>query len=229
MRGEQGLAPPTNDAGRSPDNGPATAEQSADATTDSANDTPAGDTAQNLRGYLDAVYLDMTGVAHIALGGGPYLNDKGKYCFKDWTEHQFKWPDEADLVVREILRAAPLSDVYLSPYLTLGDKRHKSSAVARRLVHTDVDSGVLDPEKVRQLGGFAVASGSPGNGHAYLHLTTSVTVPQHTALCRALGAHLGAVDSKIVTSDVLRPVGSYNHKPVLSGGEPVPVRWLVRP
>jgi hypothetical protein len=196
---------------------------------DSANDTPAGDTAQNLRGYLDAVYLDMTGVAHIALGGGPYLNDKGKYCFKDWTEHQFKWPDEADLVVREILRAAPLSDVYLSPYLTLGDKRHKSSAVARRLVHTDVDSGVLDPEKVRQLGGFAVASGSPGNGHAYLHLTTSVTVPQHTALCRALGAHLGAVDSKIVTSDVLRPVGSYNHKPVLSGGEPVPVRWLVRP
>ena len=38
----------------------------------------------------------MTGVAHIALGSDPYLNDKGKYCFKDWTEQRFKWPDEAD-------------------------------------------------------------------------------------------------------------------------------------
>ena len=220
--------PPDGEGRRDADTATANRQTTSSAPTNQGQPDSNGQ-ADDLRAYLTACYGDTAGVAHIAVGSDPYLNDKGKYTFKDWSEHRFAWPDEADLLVTEVLREASLHDVYLCPYLMLGDKRHKSSAVTRALVHTDVDGGLLDTTKVAQLGGFATASGSPGNGHAYLHLSESVTVGQHTALCRGLGAHLGAVDSKIVTSDVLRPVGSYNRKPTLSGGPPAPVHWLVRP
>jgi hypothetical protein len=168
-------------------------------------------------------------VLHIATGTDPYVTADGKYKHKHWSEHRFKWPAEADDAVREILQAAAISDVYVSPYLTWANKRAKGAAVARRIVHADVDNGALNPETIRSLHGFAVSSGTPGNGHAYIALTESVPANWHTELCRGLGAHLGAVDAKISDNDVLRPPGTFNYKPTVTGGEPAPVEWLVRP
>ena len=85
-------------------------------------------------------------------------------------------------------------------------------------------------EKVQAVGGFAVASGSEGHGHAYIALSASVTTDQHEALCRAWGRHLvGRADAKVSDNDLLRPPGTYNRKPTVRGGKPVPVRWLVKP
>lgn len=89
---------------------------------------------------------------------------------------------------------------------------------------------LLDIRKVSALpGDFSVGSGSPGNGHAHVKLAKSVPPHQHESLCRALGAHLGAVDSKISDNDVLRPPGTFNHKPTVRGGAPAEVTWLIRP
>jgi hypothetical protein len=63
-------------------------------------------------------------------------------------------------------------------------------------------------------------------------LTESVSFAHHRQLCRALGDHFGAKDSKIADNDLLRPPGTLNHKPTVmdSGGRPPAlVRWLVRP
>jgi hypothetical protein len=183
----------------------------------------------DLSDYFDVCFGDTTGRLHIAVGHRPYLDDKGKYRHEVWTESNFAWPDEADRAEREILRAAPDSDVYVCPYLMWANKRTPAAAVARRLVHADVDGGLLDAGEVRAVGGFAVSSGSPGNGHAYVALSESVPANWHKELCRGLGAYLGAIDAKISANDVLRPPGTFNHKPTVTGGQPAPVEWLVRP
>lgn len=182
-----------------------------------------------LREYLQQCLGGTEGRLHIATGHGPHLSETGKYQHAQFTQSHFAWPGEADLVEREIMRAATDSDIYVCPYLMWSDKRVKGAAVARRQVHADVDHGQLDTEKVHSIDGFAVASGTPGNGHVYVALTESVPAHWHRALCRGLGDYLGGADAKISENDVLRPPGTLNHKPTAGGGDPAVVTWLVPP
>ena len=180
--------------------------------------------------YLDTVYGQDKGFIHWAKGIDGFYDSNGKYKQKLWLPQHHHWPDQRKSVLAEMIAAADDCDVYVCPYLMVAKNRTKGEAVARRLVHADIDNGMLDADKVRQLGGFAVASGSRGNGHAYISLTDPVTAREHDALCRALGAHLGAVDSKVSDNDVLRPPGTFNHKSAAAGhGAPTPVEWVVEP
>jgi hypothetical protein len=183
----------------------------------------------DLLDYFNACYGNTTGRLHIGVGQEPYLSNSGKYEFKNFTQSHFAYPAEAEQAAHEIIRESKLYDVYVCPYLMWGTKRAKGAAVSRILVHADVDGALLDPDKVRTLGGFAVSSGTQGNGHVYVPLAEPVTAPQHRALCKGLGAHMGAKDAKITDNDLLRPPGSLNYKPTLIGGEPAPVEWAVRP
>ena len=115
--------------------------------------------------------------------------------------------------------------MYVCPYLMWADKRTKGAAVEHRIIHSDYDDE-LDVTKVQAVHGFAVASGSPGHAHVYVPLSDVVTAPEHRMLCEGLRDYLGARDSKITDNDVLRPPGTFNHKPT---GEPAPVTWLVQP
>lgn len=176
--------------------------------------------------YLRTVFGTTEGVAHVAIGAGPHLADNGKLLHKSWTETQYVWPAEAERMARALTQAAAAGDdAYVCPYLMHGSKRAKGAAVAHRLAHADVDNGRADAEKVGALGGFAVASGSPGNAHCYVALSVPVSAEHHELLCRGLGAHLGAVDAKVSDNDVLRPPGTFNHK----ADPPTPVEWLVEP
>jgi hypothetical protein len=105
--------------------------------------------------------------------------------------------------------------------------RREGEAVTHQLVHNDVD-GDPNLDKVRAIGGFVVASGTPGHVHVYVPLTEPVPAHWHRALCEGLRDYLGG-DDKIADNDLLRPPGTLNHKQVPKGGEPVPVEWLVRP
>jgi len=184
------------------------------------------DPADELRLYLDKVAGGLTGELHIAIGENGHWVD-GRYTFDpdDWHPSHHSWPADADQVINKILSAATHSDTYVCVNLMWGDKRHRSSAVRLQSIHSDVDHGHLDLDKVRAIGGYAVGSGTPGNGQVYVDLADAITVPQHSALCRALGAYLGGADSKIAPNDVLRPPGTYNHKTA----PPNPVVWLVQP
>jgi hypothetical protein len=179
-----------------------------------------------LRDYLDLCLSD--GVLVVAVGSGPYRNDKGKFVHKNWTETPFDWRTEPDQAVREIFSNAMHNDVYVCPYPMRTRKRRKGNSVTRELVHADVDTD--DPgtaEKVKALNGFAVATGTEGHAHVYVKLSESVSVDDLEALCRALGKHFGAPDVKCRDNDVLRPPGTYNYKPTVDGGERLPVKWLV--
>jgi hypothetical protein len=181
----------------------------------------------DFRDFLDACIGPTTGVLHVAVGYDMQLVN-GKHKHRRWIETQFDWPSEADRAEREILREATTSDVYVCPNLMVGDKRAQGGAAARLNIKADID-GDFDLDKVREIGGFAVASGSLGHAHVYVPLAESVPAYRYTALCRALGGYLGNADSKISDNDVLRPPGTYNHKPTVTGLAPASVRWLVRP
>jgi putative DNA primase/helicase len=182
--------------------------------------------------YVDIVFGEATGYACGATGRNPYLSEKGKYTFPDrgWNEFAFRWPEQRDELVESIVGAADAKvDLFLCPYLRTDNNRKKGSAVDRRLVHADIDVP-MPVEKVKAVGGFAIDSGTPGHGHAYIALSVPVSTPQHEALCRAWARYLvGKADPKISDNDVLRPPGSVNRKSMLRGEAPSPVRWLVKP
>jgi hypothetical protein len=177
--------------------------------------------------YFQACFGDTTGSLTVAIGHEPYISDAGKYGHKRWVEHAAHWPKRAEDAVAAMLRQAPSADVYCCPYLMRDRRRAKGNAASRVLVHADVDHGGLDLDVVRGLGGFALASGTPGpHGHVYIPLSYAVTAAQHEMLCRGLAALLGG-DAKCSDNDLLRVPGTLNHKAAAAGGEPTPVRWLV--
>ena len=182
-----------------------------------------GPCATAIREYLASVFGNAVGTAHVAIGRGGHVTGGGKYGHLGWLPRHYAWPVDAKRMEHDMLAAADTDDVYVGPYLTNGSRRTKGDAVARRIVHADIDDAI-DTENVYATGGYAVNSGSHGHGHVYVELTESVTAAQHEALCRGLGKYMGAVDFKVSDNDVLRPPGTLNHKP--GGG---PVRWLVHP
>ncbi len=171
--------------------------------------------------YFQACFANTEGWLIVAVGREPYLDGNGKYRHKHWTEHPARWPAQADQAVAAIARQAPTADVYACPYLMRDRRRTLGNSVSRMLVHADVD-GQLDPAVVAELGGFAIASGTPGHAHIYIPLTYAVTQAQHQILCRALAKRVGG-DTKYSDNDVLRPPGTLNHKPTVDGADPAPV------
>ena len=198
------------------------------------NQTPDPRTA-DLRLYLDTRAQGLAGILHGAVGtNGHWVPGKGgklRYVFgnddgKDWTPFHEAWPADADKIVAHMLAEADKGgDVYCAAELMHADQLTVSSAVEMRSAHADVDHA-LDLGLVRAIGAYAIGSGTPGHGHVFLDFDTRFfVVEQYREICRALGRYLGGADSKIVPNDMLRPVGTYNHK----SGKPEPVAWLVKP
>jgi hypothetical protein len=218
----QDTGPPGNDDGPGTGSGATTKLAS-----QQAND-PQSTAQADVPDFLDITLGVTEGYLIVVAAGGPYLDATGKYCHRKRQERAYPWPADAAEAVSDILEAAAWGDVFACPYVMAGPQRAKWAAVSRPLVHADVDDD-LDLEKVHSLGGFAVSSGTQGHGHAYVALTESVTGPRHEALCRGLGRYLGAVDPKCSDNDLLRPPGTRNFKPTVTGGEPTRVEWAVRP
>ncbi len=179
--------------------------------------------------FFDALYGTTTGYLHVAIGREIYLDEKGKYKHRNRSETAYEYPKEADRVARDMLTAAPDSDVYVGTCLMRGPRRTKGAAVERTRPHADIDHGHLDPEKVRAINGWAIGSGTPGNAHVYVETDESLTVSEFEILCRGLADYLGGGDAKISDNDILRPAGTFNQKPTLAGEDPAPVDWLVKP
>jgi hypothetical protein len=93
-------------------------------------------------------------------GADPYLSDSGKYRHRRWSEKVYEYPAQADEAARDIAISAPTYDMYVCSCLMRGRIRTKGAAVARRLLHADVDIQT-DVSRVHKVGGFPIASGRP--------------------------------------------------------------------
>lgn len=120
-------------------------------------------------------------------------------------------------------------DVYVATALmSTPDSRKKTDVASLWCLHADVDHTRLPTGVIASQGWCAIASGTPGHQHIYIPLTEPVTEAQFEVLSGALVDLLKA-DAKKAGNDVLRPPCTYNFKPTVDGGDPVPVRWEVRP
>jgi AAA domain len=191
----------------------------------------------DLKRFLDAVYgTAVAGRAHWAVGIGGHLDASGKYVFEKFSPQHFAYPgDETAPAVEVMLSAADTGDVYVCPYLMWADKRTPGAAVARPVLHDDWDGDLADMaeclERVTQLDGFALQSGSPGHLQIYVPLAESIPATRHRELCEALHRYLppGSDPGKKTAENLLRPPGTWNHKGRARGGESALTTWMIRP
>lgn len=181
------------------------------------------DSPATMSGYLDATLGTTPGWLTAFIGTGGHYNGNGKYTFTQTYPRAYEWPAEAERAERELTQESFLNDVYVAPYVMRSGVRRQGESVARPIVHCDVDDN-FDWAKAVTLGAFAVGSGQEGHAHVYVPLTESVPLSWHRVLEEGLRAYLDG-DNKISDNDLLRPVGTLNHK----GENPLSVSWLIRP
>lgn len=196
----------------------------------------ASESTDDIAAFIAAIYGDTIGLAHWAIGVGGYFNGTGSYKFTDWIpQREFAYPNMSGGPYREILDAAAESDVYVNPYLMASGKRTKANAVNLALLHEDWDGDKSDLAdclaKASTIGGCATMSGTDAHLHIYVPLAQPVTERHHADLLAALAAYLppGCDKGKKAASDMLRPVGTRNHKGRARGGESTAVVWAIPP
>jgi hypothetical protein len=163
---------------------------------------------------LQAVFPDGTGTLH----WGTMVPRTDNY-----TANIAAWPAIREVIPAAMLRESAQHDVYVCPYLGSTKKRAKGKAQLRWVIHTDVDNDDLDLQKIRDIGGFAISSGTKGHAHVYVPLSEPITQAVHTDLCRKLCAVFDGDPAKHNDNDLLRPPGTLNHKKIV----PMLVEWLV--
>ncbi|RAY13607.1 hypothetical protein DPM19_18180 [Actinomadura craniellae] len=177
--------------------------------------------------YCDTMWQRREGFAALAFGRDGRWNAAGKYEFPrgNWTEAAYRWPDERNLLLKDV--AAELAvgsvDVYVCPLLRQTDKRARGNAAHRTVVWADADG--IDGPAVVNLGALIVGSGGPGHAHVYVQLDREVPEDVREALARGLMARSGNADPKVADNDVLRLPGTLNHKT----SPPSPVPWMIPP
>jgi hypothetical protein len=190
--------------------------------------------ADDFRAFITACNpAPATGKLFLPMGIGPHWTDSGKYVHTDFRSTDFRYPDDISDVERAIEQPHSV-DIYVCPNLFY-KSRTPGSCVGAWVVHADWDGGPADQaallDKVRELNGFAVASGTPGHVHVYVPLASPVLPGRAAALYKAVQDALppGSDKGKHSVNDLLRPPGTLNHKSVRDTGEPTPVTFLIRP
>jgi hypothetical protein len=176
------------------------------------------------------IWGDREGYAGVHLGHGGHYPDGGAYEFKRFESRWFSWPDELATALELIVGACDQADVFCGVLLRQTASRKAGNALPGRVAWADVD-GDWTPErdqaiaKLRASGVtvWLVESGSGGR-HLYTVPGMLLSPDQLEGYNRRLAAFLDA-DSGWSETKVLRPPGTFNHKPRPRGEASIPVRW----
>ncbi len=191
------------------------------------------DRADQIAAHVELLWAGAWEGYTIAAHGMPYVAEGGKVRHKDFTERPFAIPRETDALVAYLLDASAERDTWWTPGLSwnpLRDMRRRRSLPSWYL-WADLDGAtraqLARAEKLVARGGFLVHSGrGPGHVHVYVQLAQLAPPEQLSSLNRRLVAYLSADASPSALNGYLRPVGSYNFKPlVLSGAPPALVEF----
>jgi hypothetical protein len=173
----------------------------------------------------------QTGKIFTPIGRDPHWTVAGKYGHRMFRGNvTLDYPQDLDAAVDKLIAESETADVYMCPNL-MYKERSKGSLVGAMVIHADWDGSPDDVdavlERVRELDGFAVGSGTPGHVHAYVPLAEPVNSAEATRLCKAFQAYLppGSDPGKHTAENLLRPPGTYNHKWVPA----TLVEFLIRP
>jgi hypothetical protein len=179
--------------------------------------------------WMARIWGTGEGFAGVYLGHGGHYPEGGAYTFTRFVPRWFRWPDELAAALELIVGACTQADVFAGVLLRSGPSRKAGNARPGRVCWADVD-GDWTPERdqaVRSLraSGVTVWQVSSGSGR-HVYVVPGMVLPpgQLEAYNRRLAAFLDA-DAGWSETKVLRPPGTFNHKPRARGVASVPVRW----
>jgi hypothetical protein len=180
--------------------------------------------------WMARMWGDREGYASVHLGHGGHYPNSGSYEFARFESRWFRWPGELADALQLVVGACEQADVFAGVLLRSGPSRKAGNALPGRVAWADVD-GDWTPEREQAIGQlrgrgvpvWQVESGSGGR-HIYAQRPEPLEPSQLEADNRRLAAFLAA-DSGWSETKVLRPPGTFNHKPRPHGDDSVPVRW----
>lgn len=179
--------------------------------------------SRELGDFCDFLYGKEQGYAYL-----PTKNEEG--APQPWTPYFFQWPLQKDQLVKHALKMSGVRDVYIAPSLFTKPDAKVENALGANVLWADFDSDVPSNATLAEHNVPKPAlriQSSPGRQHLYWRLeqfNTDIKMIQD--LNRAIAYEMGADPSGWDMNQVLRPVGTLNHKrggiPVViaSGGDP---------
>lgn len=164
-----------------------------------------------LKEFLEFMWGDQQGYAYVPIKE-PGGEDKAK-----WETKFFEWPKEQDEVVEYILNVSPVAEVYFGPALY----KAPGSPVPENILGTNVlwtefdgnapKGGVLGDKIPHPT--MRVRSSNEGHEHFYWRLDHFETEFEYIeSINRAIAYTLQADSSAWDPTQILRPIGTKNHK-----------------
>lgn len=162
--------------------------------------------------FLEFIYGLEEGYCYIALK--EIVEDKPvKDAAPVWERHFFQWPKEREAIKSFILEKTPNWEVYYSPalFLEVGSGK-KSNVKGARVLWCEFDGKLPDDLQGLPEPSLRVRSSMDNHEHWYWQLEELIQPYDLEKYNRAITYALGADSSGWDANQVLRPVGTLNHK-----------------
>lgn len=176
--------------------------------------------------YLNSLFGEDEGWVNTPVGWRSSYAETGSYKFEQWRNRVYwRWPSDRGGAVEFALDQSVESDVYVCPTLLTEAKRNDANCGEGAFAWADLDGPWSSERSVRvsqilRPRSFLVTSGS--GFHLYVALGEFHSPDEIRKVNESLKDALGA-DAKQAPSSTLRLPGTFNHKPVPLGGDPLPV------
>lgn len=159
--------------------------------------------------FCDFLYGKEEGYAYL-----PTKNSEGAPT--PWDQYFFNWPAQKEQLINHVLKMSKVKDVYIAPSLFSKPNSHIQNALGSYVLWAEFDGDCPSDSKLSEHNvpkpTIRIQS-SPGRQHLYWRFeqfNTDIKMIQD--LNRAIAYETGADPSGWDMNQVLRPVGSLNHK-----------------
>lgn len=182
------------------------------------------------RRYCDLVWQQRPGWVVAGIGAKGHFSGTS-YKYVGFRERPYRWPDERNTLVSELLTQSVSSDVFVTVMLRSRPSRKRGTGTALPGQFAWLDADPWDDERNRLLVDAGspvhrVSSGGPGGGeHVYVDLGEPLAASLVGAYCQRLAKRFDT-DNWGGDNKFLRLPGTFNHKGRAQGRSSAPVRWL---
>jgi hypothetical protein len=159
--------------------------------------------ASQLGDFFDWMYLNETGYVYVA------LKDRQTNA---WSQDFFEWPTQRNAIIEHCLVNRDKVEVYYAPALYTTDSATKADVKGSRVFWVEFDGET--PQNLNGLPNpsLRVMSSQEGHEHWYWRVDELVGWEEIEHVNRAMTYMFGADASGWDSSQVLRPINTFNHK-----------------
>ena len=165
---------------------------------------PTGNPSQGPDEFLEFIFGEATGYVY-APTKNPETNE--------WATHWFHWPEDKSKLVSHFRSSTTESEVYYGPSIYAERKAVKEYVLGSNVVWTEFDGNVPTDWKEIPTPSMRIQSSENGFEHVYWKLNKfEYDRDRIERINRSITFSLGADGSSWDCTQILRPVGTLNHK-----------------